>query len=303
MDKATGNPVFAPEALRQASRTITLADGRRLGLAEFGDPGGPPVLYFHGWPSSRFEPAVLNIRGVRIISVDRPGYGLSDPVTGPSTRRLADWPRDIGALADALGLRRFAVFGMSGGAPYAASVAAAMPARVAALALISGVGPPDAPGMQGGRMSLLLGFGTSPIRRKIVFTMARQLLLSERAEETILSVRKRLRSGGARDQEAFTDDFALRLLACWREGLGRSIEGAASDARIYGEPWPFSPADIRVPTIIWHGEMDAIVPASIARHYARLIPAARTTIVPAEGHVSLIVNHHQTILSELLAHA
>ena len=86
---------FSPAEIARVSRRVTLPDGRGLGYAEFGPPDGPAVLYFHGWPSSRLEPAILGAGGVRIIAVDRPGYGLSDAVTGPRPRSLADWPADI----------------------------------------------------------------------------------------------------------------------------------------------------------------------------------------------------------------
>ena len=81
--------------------TITLPDGRRLGCAEYGDPDAMPVLYCHGFPSCRLEPSMLPVSGIRLIALDRPGYGLSDPLPG---RTLLDWPRDVAAAADALGL-------------------------------------------------------------------------------------------------------------------------------------------------------------------------------------------------------
>src|SRR5689334_19202051 len=96
---------------------ITLPDGRRLAYAEFGDPGGNPVLYFHGAPSSRLEPLLVGDeawgrKGLRVIAPDRPGIGGSDFQHG---RGFSNWPTDVVALADALGLDRFAVLGNSGG--------------------------------------------------------------------------------------------------------------------------------------------------------------------------------------------
>src|SRR3954471_17322215 len=99
------------------NNTITLPGGRRLGYAKYGDPDAMPVLYCHGFPSCRLEPSMLPVSGIRLIALDRPGYGLSEPLPG---RTLRDWPRDVAAAADALGLHRFAVVGVSGGAPYAA---------------------------------------------------------------------------------------------------------------------------------------------------------------------------------------
>jgi pimeloyl-ACP methyl ester carboxylesterase len=103
---------------------IELRDGRQLGYAEWGDSAGGPLLFFHGWPGSRLEgrlgdEAAKTCR-VRLIALDRPGMGLSD---FQSRRALVDWPDDVVQLADALGLERFAVLGISGGGPYAAACA------------------------------------------------------------------------------------------------------------------------------------------------------------------------------------
>ena len=97
---------------------MTLPDGRQLGYADLGPAGGPVVLHQHGAPGSRLELAALEdelvARRVRVLTPDRPGYGGSSPAPG---RRLADWPADLAALADHLGVGRFAVTGYSSGGP------------------------------------------------------------------------------------------------------------------------------------------------------------------------------------------
>lgn len=100
-------------------RTIRLRDGRRLGCAEWGDPGGRPLLYFHGWPGSRegrLGGEAAKAKGVRMIALDRPGMGLSDYQL---RRSLVDWPDDVIQVTAALGLDRFAMLGISTGTPYA----------------------------------------------------------------------------------------------------------------------------------------------------------------------------------------
>jgi pimeloyl-ACP methyl ester carboxylesterase len=103
------------------ARTIRLRGGRRLGYAERGDPGGRPLLYFHGWPGSRVEGCLgdepARAKGIRLMALDRPGMGLSDH---QPRRALVDWPDDVIEVAAALRLDRFAVLGISGGGPYAA---------------------------------------------------------------------------------------------------------------------------------------------------------------------------------------
>ncbi|HEV2236336.1 MAG TPA: alpha/beta hydrolase, partial [Ktedonobacterales bacterium] len=126
---------------------IRLRDGRWLGYAEYGDPAGLPIIALHGNPGSRLtrfpDDSVARAQGARIIAVERPGFGLS---TFQSHRRLVDFAADVAALADALGVARFAVMGGSGGGPYAAACAWALPARVTRLALLSSMAPLSAPG-------------------------------------------------------------------------------------------------------------------------------------------------------------
>src|SRR3989344_8459465 len=101
--------------------TFKLRDGRILGYAEYGDPEGKPVFFFHGWPGARFSGKETDEAGkksgVRIISTDRPGIGLS---TYKKDRKLLDWPDDVAQLADYLKIKKFSLMGVSGGGPYAA---------------------------------------------------------------------------------------------------------------------------------------------------------------------------------------
>jgi pimeloyl-ACP methyl ester carboxylesterase len=123
---------------------LRLRDGRRLGYAEYGDRHGRPVVFFHGTPGSRkiagVAHRVATARAVRVIAPDRPGFGLSD---FQPARRLIDWPADVLDLADALGLERFAVAGVSGGGPYVAACARRLADRLTHAGIISGMGPVD----------------------------------------------------------------------------------------------------------------------------------------------------------------
>jgi len=132
-----------------AYREVRLGDARTLAYAEYGSSSGQAIIYCHGVPSSRVEAdlivdsakaAALNLR---IIVPDRPGMGHSDYQVG---RRIVDWPDDVLALADALGVDTFAVLGSSGGAPYAAACGARVRNRVRVVGLLGAVAPPDTSG-------------------------------------------------------------------------------------------------------------------------------------------------------------
>jgi pimeloyl-ACP methyl ester carboxylesterase len=163
-DHDSGSTQEPPAVLAQQVR---LGDGRLLGYAEYGDPLGKPIFHFHGWVSSRLEfgPNHETARslGARVISIDRPGCGLSDFKPG---RKILDWPDDVAELADALGIDRFAVSGWSFGGPYVVACAYKIPHRLTAAGIIAGTTPLNRPGatrgmMQPARMTLWLG-GKAP---------------------------------------------------------------------------------------------------------------------------------------------
>lgn len=283
----------------KTAMSLRLRNGRQLGYAEGGDPGGAPVLYFHGFPGSRLEATLFPVPGVRLIGIDRPGYGLSSP---DRHRRLVDWADDIAEFADRMELPRFGVIGLSGGGPYGAMVAHALGGRVNALALVCGLGPPDAPGMTAGRLKLLGSVGQSRLARFGLSQLARRLIHSDRAMTRLKRVRDRMPRAGA-DIDLMRGGLEYAMLANWREGLSRSSLGMSTDARIYGEEWPFDPSVIAVPTTIWHGRADTIVPVSIGEFYAKAMPEAEVHFPENEGHFSVVVNGLEHIAAFLARHA
>jgi pimeloyl-ACP methyl ester carboxylesterase len=279
------------------NNTITLPGGRRLGYAEYGDPDAMPVLYCHGFPSCRLEPSMLPVSGIRLIALDRPGYGLSDPLPG---RTLRDWTTDVAAAADSLGLDRFAIAGVSGGAPYAAACAALLKDRIIGLALICGIAPPGERWEAGGAAANLMMLDRLPGSAPLAVALGRRLVLGVDSAKLLHAL---LRFGRLPqpDREVLAAGIGIPVLDSFREALRQGSEGAASDARLYARRWDFQPEDIVAPTVIWHGNLDNQVPAAAARVYARLIPHARLCILDGEGHFSLVVRHHHAILASLFA--
>lgn len=308
---ATGNApimslpaIVTPRALapggliHERSRTLTLPNGRVIGFLELGDPAGPPVFFFHGFPGSRLQPAILPVRGVRIISVDRPGYGISDPYEG---RTLADWPMDVAAIADRLGIDKFCVLGVSGGAPYAAACAHDLADRVRNAVIVCGLGPPDAPGMAAAHLRLLRAVGSwRDFPREPVLNFFRNIAMTPFGER----LNKRMRAlapKGSKEWEALSPEFASLLRASWAEGLRLTTQGMISDAEIYGTAWHFDVNAIRVPMAVWHGSADATVPVSVGHFYAAHCSSARGHFPTGEGHFSLVRNYIDRIVASVAA--
>lgn len=286
----------------RVEQTVRLADGRQLGYAEFGDPNGRPVLYFHGSPGSRLEGRLsgpeAERRGIRIIAPDRPGFGLSDPKPG---RRIPEWPDDVVELADALGLERFAAMGGSGGGPYAAACALRTPERLTAAGIVCGVGPFDVPdatrGM--GRQNRLI-FG---LARRAPWLLGLFLLPMTRGlqgdPEKLL--RRMSRALPEPDVAALRQPGALETFAASsREALRQGTSAALEELVLYTKPWGFRLEDIRMPVHLWQGELDRNVSPEMSRYQARTIPDCKATFYADEGHMSLGVNRVDEILAALV---
>ncbi|MBI3851438.1 MAG: alpha/beta hydrolase [Verrucomicrobia bacterium] len=281
-------------------RQITLTDGRQLGFAEYGDAQGRPVYYFHGWPGSRLEAhamgPIASELGVRIIAVDRPGYGLSE---FQPHRRIFDWPEDVVQLADSLKLDRFGVIGVSGGGPYALVCAARIPNRLNTATIVCGLGPLDAPEatrgmMRHNRFLLSLGRRAPWLARWLlgcaiwVVRHNPQLYLSPRLlTELPEPDRAALRYG----------EFRHMLFASTMEAFRQGTRGPFHDGRLYAQPWGFQLADITREILLWHGEQDVFVPVALGSHQAQLLPRCRARFLPDEGHLSLPLNHIREILA------
>lgn len=280
------------------SDSIRRPDGRGLGYAITGDPSGPPVFYFHGWPASRLEAALIDDLPVRLIATDRPGYGASSPQRG---RRLLDWPADVAALADHLGIGAFHAIGVSGGAPYALACAAALP-RVTSVALVSPLPPfagPHAPPIPalGRALPRLRRLGLRPWTGWAIMAGVR---LGTRFG--LFDPRKVFDSAcSPKDAACLTPALRQQLVKAWREGLRNGVAGAASDARIYAAPWGFDLAAITTPVTIWHGNADVVVPPATLAAYATL--AARRHLLQDEGHYSLALTRSAEVIADLIAAA
>lgn len=282
--------------IEAATDTLALDDGRTLAYAAFGDPEGAPVVVFHGGVGSRgfgllFEDAAAAL-GARLVSPDRPGYGRSDP---QPDRTLVDWPDDVAVLADALGVDRFGVLGVSGGGPYAAACAYALPDRVHAAALVSSVGPPGAPAATGMRVVLRLArwlpwLAGIPIRRTL-----------ERARTDPDAAVEARASGKAGPEAAMHHgDAGRRLNAQTAEAGRQGHRPTVSEMALVGRDWGFDLGAIDVPVRVWHGALDRTVPVATAEYLADAIPDARLTVHDDVGHLSLPVTYADEVLGSLL---
>jgi pimeloyl-ACP methyl ester carboxylesterase len=288
---------------------IQLADKRILAYAEYGDPAGSPVFFFHGIPGSRiFRPPdeITAKMGVRLICIDRPGYGLS---TFQPNRRILDWPQDVTALADHLGLEQFAVAGHSGGCPYVCACAHALPQRVSRAVILSGMGPAEAPHT----LDNLMPANAAGLRfgRYIPWALWYPLMWAfyregrDHPEKLFPSpeIGQGARGEGENPDNAVFAKFPGVLENCrasTSEAFRQGWRGHAWDGYLLVHPWGFRLDDIQIPVWLWHGAFDQDTSIHMGRYLAQTIPNCHATFCPGEGHL-LLMNHWQEILSALQA--
>lgn len=280
---------------------VLLPGGRRIGFTEYGQSFAEPVLYCHGFPSSRLEARLLVAASeglnVRVIAPDRPGYGSSDPSPG---RTVGDFADDVVAVLNHLNLDRVGILGVSGGGPYALSFVSRYPERVSRVALVGALGPPSA--------VLACREGFVPLVRPLWGVARRRpLLLSFLAGLGVRALYWRGRFGIGRrlacpaDEEVLADPAVTAILRqAQREGLRQGGAGAAQDLILYVNSWNFPLQAHNVPMSIWHGEADRVVPVEMARQLAQDLPLAELHIVAGEGHYSLPVRYAHAIIESVL---
>ncbi|UUN31038.1 alpha/beta hydrolase [Streptomyces sp. FIT100] len=264
------------------------SDGRHLTVERLGDPRGRPVFLLHGTPGSRLGPAprgmVLYQRGMQLIAYDRPGYGGSDRLAGRSVADVAD---DVRAIADALGLDRFAVVGRSGGAPHALACAALLPDRVTRAAALVTLAPRDADGLdwfEGMAASNVLEYTRATADPDGL--TARFISRSDEIRRDPVRLLDDLRRELTDSDRMVVSDAGVRamLLRNYQEALRTSAYGWIDDALAFCSPWGFDPAGIKAPVLLWHGEKDVFSPVGHSRWLAERIPGATAVLEPAAAH-------------------
>ena len=272
-----------------------LANGRSLGWAEWGDERGRPVLLFPGAGTSAsagFGVEILDRLEVRLIGVDRPGLGLSDPSPG---RTLLDWADDVAALIEARALGPTPVVGFSQGAPFALACAAAGVVR--AVAIVSGTDELAAAEVRE-RLpeqlrALIDRVAAEPEATELLFRglnpelMWRMIVDNSSPEDRCVYL-----------QPAFVRAYQRAL----DEGFARSSEGYARDTLLSMSRWPFELSSVTIPVDLWYGARDtsSVHSPDFGESLARRIPNARRTLVPEAGG-ALLWTHATAILTRLLS--
>lgn len=287
--------------LRFKTRT---SDGRSLDAYVHGPDGAVPVLFHNGTPSSGqlYAPfvAAASERGLRMVSFSRAGYGSSTRNPG---RSVADVVSDAAGVIDQMGVHRFYTLGWSGGGPHALACVARLPERVIGAAIVGGLAPYDAEGldwMAGMGEENVAAFSAALAGDAALRTVAEAVAPSF-ATVTPDEVAARLGNLVSEvDRAAISGEAAAWLADVFRESVRNGIWGWYDDELALVRPWGFDPADINVPVAIWQGAQDRMTPFAHGEWLASHIPGVRPHLLPDHGHLSLGVDSFGLILDDLL---
>ncbi len=276
---------------------VRIADGRSLAYAEYGAATGTPVFYFHQTPGSRlYRPneEISSRLGARVISVDRPGYGCSANLPN---RTLLDWPDDVVAVANHLGLERFAVAGIS---PFVVACAYKIPGRLTRAAVVGGPGPLDAPGARDSMMfSRRVGAFLLPLFPSVA-AAAIEIFANPRDDPEAFLNRGSAGLPEADHKILENPEIRAMFIESYRESARQGVSGFVRDLYLYTHPWEIPLRDIKAEVHLWHGELDTSTPAASARYVADRIPNCHARFLPNEGHL-ILFRHWEEILETLLA--
>ena len=272
---------------------VTLSDGRKIGFAEYGDPHGKPMLYFHGTPGSRLEQhpdhTIASALGLHIIAPDRPGYGISDVQTN---RTLLDWAVDITQLMDALEIEHCPILGFSGGGPFAMACAHQLPDRCSMLGLVSSVAPFDNSHGTQGMNSQSEALYQLALADPQAFSAQIDALVTD--GDTLFQIMTSALPDI--DQAVFSQQlFKKMYLSNMREAIYHSVDGTVSDMLLFPRAWGFSPQDISCKTLLWQGEGDCNVPSTMGRFLSETIPHCTSYFIPNSGHYLLFTRWREIL--------
>ncbi len=288
-----------------SAASLTLDDGRTLEVLTAGPPDGTPLVFHHGTPFAavayRLAADAVTARGVHLVYRSRPGYAGSARQPG---RRVADVAADTAQVLDILGHDRFVTLGWSGGGPHALACAALLPGRCTAAALIAGVAPYAADGLD-----WLDGMGPENVHE---FALAAEggppfdeflgreseQLIGASADDVALSL------GGLVsdvDKAALTADLADFMARALSASGSAGPDGWHDDDVAFLTDWGFDLGAIGCPVAIWQGRQDLMVPFAHGVWLAGHVPGAASHLLDDQGHVSLFVDAFERILDDLLA--
>jgi pimeloyl-ACP methyl ester carboxylesterase len=276
--------------------------GKRLLVKEWGPHHKPAILLVHGFPGcadhGKFMSGSPYWEQFRLIAVDRPGYGSSDPQVDITPLGFAE---QIETLLHHLSIERLSLLSVSGGAPYSLAVAHRLPHKIDKITSIGGVAPLNP-----------LNFFFMNSRQKKTWLLGKTV--PDKLLHTVVNFRwqnsmEKMERFFFTETEAFSPadrqvlfdaHLGPQLLKSMKTAIEKGPTGVLADMRVYSKPWGFSLKEIKCPVTLWHGLHDDVVNFRFAQDLSYRLPNAKRRFIKNEGHYSILLNQRDEILKDLL---
>ena len=284
------------EETHMKNGTITMTDGRIVGFADYGSSAQPAVVWCHGGPGNRLEPSFVADAaaraGIRLIGIDRPGYGLSTPQPG---RTIGGWVPDALAVLDSLGIDQFLALGASTGGAYALALASRSSRVIGAVACCA---VSDMRWVEGKAMNVCCHAFWNARDRDDARAIAVELFGEH--GENLLPPRGPAGLDAADAALFATPDFLAWWISCVPEMFTHGVVGYVDDRLADANGWgTFDVTRITCPVTVLHGAIDGLMPVANAHHTAALVPGATLRVFEGLGHLSIMTKVVE-VTSELL---
>jgi pimeloyl-ACP methyl ester carboxylesterase len=290
-------------------QTLTLPDTRNLGFATYGstNPSDPVIFLFHGLPGCRIVGRSWNklckTIGARLITIDRPGCGLSTL----ADRGLIDWPEDVVSLADHLGIERFSVLGASGGGPYALACARFIPKeRLRGTTVVCGIGPIDAlldtvPYLSWRLMGITKWLLKVAARYLVLPSLVRPYRTTDPSrlkrvlEDQSVTPEEKAQISEDSDSDTNLDDVVATLLEAFKQGTG----GCMQDGTVLCRDWGFDLKNVESERV-WmvHGDQDVQAPLKVAQWINEKLGGKSLRILEGKTHFTIWKDHSEEIFRQ-----
>ena len=291
----TGNHSVSATVTAAERRTVVLPDGRLIAFRDLGNPDGVPVFILHPVVQSSLmrpqEAAMAGECGARLISVERPGIGLS---THDPEGNYASFANDLASVADALGIGNFYMIGWASGAPYALTAASRLGARVSRLALVTP------------RLNFRSDLeATSPMRQFFgglrrhpwIFETVFSIMRAKRSRRLLRPMIRNFLETSEPDRRLFERDPAL--LDCFAdsliEAIDRSHKGIVAELNFYAAETPAETSGLAKPLLVWHGPEDEMNSIADVRRMLDGVPVEAFHAVEGQGHMVLFTNFKEVL--------
>jgi pimeloyl-ACP methyl ester carboxylesterase len=266
-----------------STRALWPASGERL------------IVLCHPAPGAgSFDPDPVETKAhkVTLLSVDRPGYGGSDPVGAGRWATVAAAADDIAVVLDTLAVESVGVVGWSAGGRVALALAARRPELVDRV-VVAGTPAPDeeVPWIEPEQRRELQGLRALAPDEAHAELMGRlgTLVPTDPFSDDALWL---LAAEGTSDAAALrSPGVRNRLGELLRAAFTQGATGLAADIAGYClEPWGFEPDAVEAKTLLLYGSRDPIAGRPHARWWQERLPNARLEVAPDAGHLVLLAS-------------